>query len=122
MNSTLDTRPWKGVDLDGTLAEYTGWVSPYHIGDPVPLMVQRVKRWLANGERVKIFTARACQMQPDRNQVIAGIENWCLKHIGKVLEVTAEKDWFMTELWDDRAYTVGCNTGVVTSYPNITEL
>jgi hypothetical protein len=118
----IDNRPWIGVDLDGTLAEYHGWVDACSIGDPIPLMVQRIKQWLAEGKRVKIFTARACQMQPDRKQVIAAIEDWCLTNIGRYLEVTAEKDWFMTELWDDRAFSVACNTGVCVAYPNITEL
>ena len=49
---------WIGVDLDGTLAEYDGWVGPQHIGKPVPLMVDRVKRMLDYGEDVRIFTAR----------------------------------------------------------------
>lgn len=32
---------WIGVDLDGTLAKYDQWRGVQHIGDPVPLMVDR---------------------------------------------------------------------------------
>lgn len=46
------TRPWIGVDLDGTLAEYHGWVSELHIGPPIPAMLARVKRWLAEGKEI----------------------------------------------------------------------
>jgi hypothetical protein len=49
---------WIGVDLDGTLAE---WKEPYdvlQIGPPIPAMIERVKDWLAEGQDVRIFTAR----------------------------------------------------------------
>lgn len=49
---------WIGVDLDGTLATYDGWVSADHVGEPVPAMVERVQQWLAEGREVRIFTAR----------------------------------------------------------------
>ncbi len=53
---------WIGVDLDGTLAEYHGWVSEQHIGAPVPVMVERAKAWVARGVEVRIFTARIAGM------------------------------------------------------------
>jgi hypothetical protein len=100
---------WIGVDLDGTLAEYDGWKGAGHIGAPIPLMVDRVKRWLAEGRLVKIFTARVWDAEP----VIAKtISDWCEKHIGQRLEVTCTKDYGMVELWDDRAVQVVPNTGV----------
>lgn len=40
---------WIGVDLDGTLAYYSGWKGIEHVGDPVPAMINRVRAWLANG-------------------------------------------------------------------------
>jgi hypothetical protein len=104
---------WVGVDLDGTLAEYNGWVGPNHIGEPVPKMVERVRRWLSKGITVKIFTARVGPRQ-DVNEVIAStiaIKSWCAKHIGTVLDITCEKDYSMIELWDDRAVQVIKNTG-----------
>lgn len=97
---------WIGVDLDGTLAQYNGWLGPDHIGDPIPKMVQRVTAWLAKGIEVRIFTARASV--PEQ---IPSVHAWSLKHIGIVLPVTNVKDYGMIELWDDRAIRVIPNTG-----------
>ena len=51
----MKRKGWIGVDLDGTLAVYYDWEI---IGDPIPLMVERVQQWLKEGKHVKIFTAR----------------------------------------------------------------
>lgn len=99
---------WIGVDLDGTLAEYRGWQGPEHIGPPIPKMVERIKKWLAHGLEVRVFTARVAHPHPG---VVRRIEDWCLAHIGHVLPVTATKDYAMIELWDDRAVQVIPNTG-----------
>lgn len=108
---------WIGVDLDGTLAHYEGWQGADHIGAPIAPMVERVKRWIAAGKTVKIFTAR---MHGHGMPLIGGgvedvktpIENWCREHIGQVLEVTNVKDFGMVALWDDRAVQVESNTGI----------
>ena len=118
---------WIGVDLDGTLAEYHGWKGIAHIGAPIPLMVGRVKNWIAAGIKVKIFTARvdggkvALKVSrpgdvydPDAqkvDEIVQHIEAWCLAHIGCILPVTNVKDFAMIELWDDRAIQVRFNTG-----------
>jgi hypothetical protein len=115
---------WIAVDLDGTLAEYNGWISEEHIGKPVPAMLSRVKGWLDNGMDVRIFTARvdggevALSMgNPDgerfRNvqRIRSIIEAWCLEHVGVVLPVTNRKDYGMVQLWDDRCVQVIPNTG-----------
>lgn len=94
------------VDLDGTLAEYGGRKGPDHIGLPVPKMLRRVKRWLKEGEDVRIFTARASI--PEQ---IPPVQAWCLEHLGVILPVTNVKDFGMSELWDDRAIQVIANTG-----------
>lgn len=99
---------WIGVDLDGTLAMYDGWKGAEHIGDPVPVMVERVKCWLAEDREVRIFTARVFGAD---HTVTTAIQEWCLKHIGTVLRVTCTKDYGMIELWDDRAVQVEPNTG-----------
>lgn len=108
MSQLLDG--WIGVDLDGTLAFYDGWKGVDQIGAPIPLMVHRVKQWLAEGKQVKIFTARVCRKDP---AIVTYIERWCQKHIGQILPVTCTKDFGMIELWDDRAIAVECNTGKV---------
>lgn len=102
---------WIGVDLDGTLAHYYGWKGIDHIGEPVPAMLERVKRWLAEGKTVKIFTARVCRTGQERADAIWTIENWCRRHLGKALEVTNVKDFGMIELWDDRVTRIEINTG-----------
>ena len=94
------------VDLDGTLAEYGGWVGPEHIGEPVPDMLFRVRKWLANGDTVKIFTARATVPE-----LIPPIHAWCERHLGVRLEVTASKDFSTTWIYDDRAVRVRPNLG-----------
>ena len=103
---------WIGVDLDGTLAEYHGWQGIDHIGAPVPAMVERVKRWVAEGKKVKIFTARVSGASGDDLHAIVGpIFHWCHEHIGVRLDITCCKDFGMIELWDDRAVQVEMNTG-----------
>lgn len=106
------TEGWIGVDLDGTLAHYEEWVDETHIGEPIPKMLDRVKRWLSEGKTVKIFTARVAPFNGDRRpNARTHIEIWSQKHLGQVLEVTHEKDYQMVELWDDRAVQVIPNTG-----------
>lgn len=107
-----EKRGWIGVDLDGTLVELqTGEFQPEVVGKPVPRMVDRVKRWLAEGKDVRIFTARVNECSPDwRNQEML-IRSWCMKNIGQALIVTCQKDYMMIELWDDRAIQVVPNEG-----------
>lgn len=102
---------WIGVDLDGTLAYYDGWKGAGIIGDPVPLMADRVKSWLEEGKNVKIFSARANPRNVGVIQEILSIRKWCIKHFGVDLDITHEKDYHMIELWDDRAIQVIPNTG-----------
>lgn len=107
---------WIGVDLDGTLARYGGWVDEHHIGEPMPLMVERVKAWLANGIEVRIFTARVAMAEGNRatstvEAITESIQRWCREHIGQTLDVTCSKDYGMVELWDDRCVQVISNTG-----------
>lgn len=111
---------WIGVDLDGTLAYYDGWRGELHIGPPVPAMLDRVRRWLAEGKTVRIVTARVAPMgvllnkdgqNRDIDAVRRAIGEWCLHYIGEVLVVTHEKDFGMIELWDDRCVQVIPNTG-----------
>ena len=115
---------WIAVDLDGTLAFYDHWRGPEHIGAPIPLMVDRVKRWLEEGRDVRIFTARVDGGQAaidagdegglvmkDIAKVEMHIQEWCRAHLGRVLPITCKKDYGMVELWDDRCVQVIPNTG-----------
>lgn len=102
---------WYGVDLDGTLAMDIGG-SVDGIGPPVPKMLERVKRWIALGIEVRIVTARVSDDDPAwvlRQREL--IEAWCQEHLGCVLRVTAQKDYQMVALYDDRAVHVVRNDG-----------
>lgn len=113
---------WIGVDLDGTLAIYDGWIGEDHIGAPVPKMVERVKHWLSKGVEVRIFTARVTEIEGrDITNIKTAITNWCIEHIGQALPVTNVKDFKMIELWDDRAVRVIANTGEPVLGPGFSE-
>lgn len=125
---------WIGVDFDGTLAVYGTWAGAAHVGEPVAAMVERVKRWIAEGREVRIFTARIHPLDrcifpeegiarpsgvgsvlvdraDEAKLAVEAIRQWCRQHIGEVLPITNIKDYGMIELWDDRAVQVRPNTG-----------
>lgn len=102
---------WIGVDLDGTLAHYDHWRGADHIGEPIQPMLTRVQTWLAEGKNVKIFTARMTEPHRDGIDVRRRIQDWCEEHGLPRLEVTNVKDYWMVEVWDDRAVQVIMNTG-----------
>ena len=102
-----ETDEWIGVDLDGTLAEYNDWIGIEHIGKPIAPMIERVKDWIADGKKVKIFAARVTQGQ----EAIRYIHEWLAAQGLPELEVTNVKDFDMIERWDDRCVGVVTNTG-----------
>lgn len=100
------------VDLDGTLAEWTGTIDV--IGAPLQPMVDRVKAWLARGEDVRIFTSRVSRETLDdarAAQQWRAVTKWCEYQFGTALPVTCSKDLDTLELWDDRAIPVVPNKG-----------
>jgi hypothetical protein len=97
---------WIAVDLDSTLAEYHGW-DEGKIGKVVPKMLERVKKWIEEGQEVRIMTARASGSQAD----IKAIEDWLEENGIGGLEITNEKDFEMILLYDDRCVQVEKNTG-----------
>lgn len=103
---------WVGVDLDGTLAHYDGYRGEGHIGEPIAPMVANVKAWLAAGVEVRIVTARVADSNTETWTTRTAIARWCKEHLGRILIVTASKDYGMVRLWDDRAVQVVKNTGV----------
>jgi hypothetical protein len=112
-----------GVDFDGTLAFYEGFVGPDVLGDPIPVMVSRVKRWLAEGDDVVILTARVHPGHGDDAKIAeTAIRKWCLEHLGKELEVTCMNDWEMDEIWDDRAIRVCKNTGLISDQKDVMDM
>lgn len=118
---------WIGVDLDGTLVEYHGWVDADNLGKPIMPMVNRIRAWIAEGEDVRIFTARVW-FDPLNPETIESAEtarqaiiDFCLEHFDTILPVTHEKDYHMKQLWDDRAVGVEPNTGMPQTNHNILE-
>ena len=107
-------KPWIGVDLDGTLAEYKGFEGHEDIGNPVPAMLELVKGWLAEDIKVKIFTARVSGNTADAERARYYVKKWLEKECGITdMEVTCIKDYYMVELYDDRAVQVEFNTGKI---------
>lgn len=116
------------VDLDGTLVTYeSGDVDtkgPDYIGESIIPMVERVKEWLGNGERVKIFTARVWPIgtkaadQPFNQDRVKfamkakkAIDKWSKDTFGKVLPCTCIKTPEALDIWDDKAVGVVLNKG-----------
>lgn len=98
---------WIGIDFDGTLAEYHSWPeNNERPGAPIPPIVDLLRGLLAQGEDVRIFTARASD--PDQKALV---EAWLASELGLQLEVTNVKDFGMIALYDDRAVQVEKNTG-----------
>jgi hypothetical protein len=112
---------WIGVDLDGTLAVWEPGQDIGTIGAPIPAMVERVRHWLAEAREVRIVTARVATTCKETaggldDATFAALQEymiykWCRLHLGRILPVTATKDFEMIELWDDRAVQVETNTG-----------
>ena len=105
---------WIGVDLDGTLAHYDGWMGHYHIGEPIEPMLERVQNWVNEGQEVRIFTARASVKEHKKF-----VELWLKQQGLENLQVTNLKDYGMIELWDDRCIQVIPNSGQPVSKPGL---
>jgi hypothetical protein len=101
------------IDLDGTLAYYDKFDGKDIIGKPIQKMVDLVKKFIENGDKITIFTARASD-----EKAIKVIKEWCKEHIGKdELDVTNIKLSSFDLFYDDKAITVEKNTGVILSKP-----
>lgn len=75
-------------------------------------MIARVKRWLREGRRVKIFTARAGDVEQ-----IAKVQAWLVTHGLPKLEVTNIKDPLCEAIYDDKAVGIKENTGMRKAFP-----
>lgn len=109
---------WFAFDVDGTIAEYHGWVPDGSIGKPITAMIRRIKNYIKKGRDVRLCTARinpsGRQEFPEQFEAQKGIiDSWCLEHIGQTLPICYEKDLHMVFLFDDRAMQVIPNTGIL---------
>ena len=97
------------VDFDGTLSAYDGQETidydPSRCGPPVPKMVERIKKWLAQGDEVVIFTARLHPSHgPEKVKMgEEAIKTWCMWVFGRELKVTCMKDPEIRVFYDDKA-------------------
>jgi hypothetical protein len=100
---------WIGVDFDCTIAYHIiGDLRREVLGPPVVVMVERVRRWLKLGYKVRLFTARAANPRPGE---LKALEDWCLTYLGQIIPITCIKDDDMICIYDDRAVGVEINTG-----------
>ncbi len=104
----MDRQVCYGVDLDGTLAHHDEWKGGNFIGKPIPKMMEKVKKWLSEGIKVVIFTARADD--PDNLEAII---DWLDDNGLPELEVTNIKTPEIKRFYDDRAIQVVKNEGTI---------
>lgn len=111
----MGVKAWYGFDLDGTIAKYSVWKGPNHIGAPLSPAIDYLKKMLEDGKTCKIFTDRVSSIHSPEERKIAeqAIKEWCLQYVGQELEVTAEKDTSLIEYYDDKAIRVDFNTGKI---------
>ena len=117
---------WIGVDMDGTLFEYTEWTKWNEFGRLIVPMGERVIRWVKEERKdVRIFTARMPLPQDEEieqtcyktgekfNGVMMkkAIADHCERELGFRLRAQCYKDLHCIEIWDDRAVGVVANTG-----------
>jgi dTMP kinase len=96
-----------GVDFDGTLAKALDQYREGEVGSPIWNMIFRVQRWLKEGKKVKIITARG------GNPTDEAAIHYFLNQVGlPPLQVTNVKDKDMIAMWDDKAVTVCRDSGI----------
>lgn len=112
------------VDLDATLAYGMVPYDPKRIGPPVLPMVLKVQRWLKQGKKVVILTARLnskvhtpVQLKYTRRLIGA----YTKRYVGQRLPSTAEKHPMMSQIYDDKAIQVIPNTGKVVKWKSKTK-
>lgn len=102
------------LDFDRTLAYHNN--EPTHtIGKPIAPMVKNVKKWLAKGYDVSIFTARLSHNQIESARQIELIQKFLVDAGLPVLPITCMKMYYFTHIIDDRAYHCEPNKGIIPS-------
>jgi hypothetical protein len=110
---------WIGYDLDKTLFVHEIWKGVLHFGEPIPAMIEHLKHNLEQGIKCKIFTARVSYDSELINAVVGkAIQDLLFEHVGQRLEVTCKKDMGMRKLFDDRAFNVEPNKGIINGATN----
>lgn len=108
------------MDFDRTLCTFEsgdrGRYGVLYVGKPIPSMVKRVKRWLEEGRKVRIFTARVSHDNSSKSLIesqrqLTVVRGWCIRHLGVDLPVTCEKNWKTDMIVDDIAVRPLANKG-----------
>ena len=111
---TVAVEKWLAVDLDGTLAVYSGWNGEDHIGDLILPIAEKIKQRVKDGWKVAIFTARVSGQASEAAYAEGVIWRWLednkIAHF--ISGITATKHKHFREFWDDRAITVRKNRGI----------
>lgn len=96
----MSTGPTLGIDLDGTIAQYSGWIDEETIGDPIPGARAFLEALKAKGYSLQVFSARAGT--PKGRQAII---HWLVRHqlVHLFDGVTSEKLYKFAAFVDDRA-------------------
>lgn len=124
---------WIGCDLDGTCAKYAEIVPIDVIGEPLWPMIERMRVWVQHNIDVRMMTARMPLPGQTMKCLVTGrhwsyaemnvvIGNWSERLVGKRLIGTCIKDFYMVELWDDRAIQMVPNTGRTLAEEHLAEM
>lgn len=108
-------REWIGVDLDGTLATYQHGQYP-NVGELITPMFHFCRYLQGKGYTLQVVTARVNPYVEGRvkaNDQIASINLWLQGYFEFPPAITYYKDRYMLALFDDRAYNVAFNQGLV---------
>jgi hypothetical protein len=96
----MTTRPTIAVDLDGTLAEYEGWLGEEVIGPPIPGALAFLEDLHSAEAEIVIFSARA-GTKPGSDAIWRWLTENKVDQI--VTEVTNIKHYRFAAMVDDRA-------------------
>lgn len=103
------------LDLDRTLAKCTGDYTK--VGEIIPSMVFKIKKWLARGYKITIFTARVStndwHTESIANEQKKMIFDWMVANGLPAMDITSDKHPSFTHIIDDRAFHVIPNSGVI---------
>jgi hypothetical protein len=114
------------LDFDKTLcthqSDWDNFDKTLSVGSPITIMVKNLKRWLADGHKVSIFTARVSPKWHSPQQIVAAravITDFLQSQgITQHLDITSEKEPCFSHIIDDRAYHVLPNEGKIFPYPD----
>lgn len=114
-----DENDYIGIDFDATLAHRKSGDSNRVLGEPIPQMLERVKSYVNNNIRVKIFTARAAHTGKALVSQLYLLRNWMHKYGLPELEISNVKCDKLRLLIDDKACRCEKNTGnIIFNFPN----